>query len=64
MFPDFILYWHLKLSETFENYVIAIYIMSWLTIFMISGSNQQLQQESEYTLLKSQLVNFKNAIWR
>ena len=35
-------------------------------IFMISGSNEQLQQQLEYTLLKpdlSQLVNFKNAIW-
>ena len=28
---------------------------------MISGSNEQLQQQLEYTLLK--LVNFKNAIW-
>ena len=27
---------------------------------MISGSNEQLQQQLEYTL---QLVNFKNAIW-
>ena len=35
-------------------------------IFMISGSNEQLRQELEFTLLKvwlSQLVNFKNAIW-
>ena len=35
-------------------------------IFMISGLNQLLQQELEYTLLKSdcpQLMNFKNAIW-
>ena len=34
-------------------------------IFMISGLNEQLQQESEYTpkAWLSQLVNFKNAIW-
>ena len=35
-------------------------------VFIISGSNQQLQQELEYTPTKawlSQLVNFKNAIW-
>ena len=31
-------------------------------IFMISGSNKQLQQQIEYTLLLSQLVNFKNEI--
>ena len=34
---------------------------------MVSGSNEQLQQQLEYTLLNkallSQLVNFKNAIW-
>ena len=35
-------------------------------IFMISGSNEQLQQQLEHALLKawlSQLVNFRNAIW-
>ena len=32
-------------------------------IFMISGSNEQLQEEFEYTQLLSQLLNFKNAIW-
>ena len=34
---------------------------------MISGSNEQIQQQLEYTLIKldshTQLVNFKNAIW-
>ena len=33
-------------------YVITIYLMRWLTNFMISGSNQQLPQQLEYTLLK------------
>ena len=44
---------HLKLSLTLEiQYVIAIHLMRWLTNFMISGANQQLQQELEYALLK------------
>ena len=51
-FPDFFLYRHLKLSSTLEiHYFIAIHLMRWLTNFMISGSNQQLQQQLEYTLL-------------
>ena len=33
------------------HYVITIHLMRWL-IFMISASNQQLQQQLEYTLLK------------
>ena len=49
-FPDFFLYRHLKLSLTIEN---SLYILwdEW-PIFMISGSNEQVQQELEYTLLK------------
>ena len=34
------------------QYVIAKYVMRWRTNFMISGSNEQLQQQLEYTLLK------------
>ena len=41
--------WHRLLKV---QYLIAIYLIRWL-IFMISGSNEQLQQELEYTLLKS-----------
>ena len=46
--------------------MLLLYILSddW-PIFMISGSNEQLQQQLEYTLLKawlSQLVNFKSDI--
>ena len=44
-FADF--YRHLKLSETLENSVYYCY-----TSFMISVSNEPLQQELEYTLLK------------
>ena len=36
------------------QYLIAIHPMGWLThFFMISGSNEQLQQQFEWTLLKS-----------
>ena len=34
------------------HYVIAIHLLRWLTNFMISGLNEQLQQQLEYTLLK------------
>ena len=34
------------------QYVIAIHIMRWQTDFYISGLNEKLQQELEYTLLK------------
>ena len=34
------------------QYLIAIYLMRWLTNFYDSGSNEQLQQQLEYTLLK------------
>ena len=46
-FPDFFSYGHLKLSRTLENSV----CYDW-PIFIISGSNEQLQQQLEYTLLK------------
>ena len=46
MFPDFFFYRHLKWS------ILLLYIL-WddRPIFMISGSNEQLQQQLEYTLL-------------
>ena len=49
--------------DSWKFTMLLLYILwhDW-PIFMISGSNQQLQQQLEYTLL-SQLVNFKNAIW-
>ena len=34
------------------HYVIVIHLIRWLTNFYDSGSNQQLQQQLEYTLLK------------
>ena len=43
MFPDFFV-------QAFK--IIAIHLMRRLTIFMISDSNEQLQQGLEYTLLK------------
>ena len=48
------LYTHLKLSETLENSVNFCCKSYEITdlFFMISGSNQQLQQLLEYTLLK------------
>ena len=53
--------------DSWKFSMLLLYILwdDW-PIFMISGSNEQLQQELEYTLLVtwlSQLVNFKNAIW-
>ena len=48
------LYRHLKLSWTLENSLCYCYTSYEMTdqFFMISGSNQQLQQQLEYTLLK------------
>ena len=44
---------HLKLSYTLENSLLLPYILGDdRPIFMISGSNEQIQQELEYTLLK------------
>ena len=34
------------------HYVIAIHLIRWRPIFTISGSNEQLQQQLEYALLK------------
>ena len=47
------LYRHLELSKTLENSLLLLYILwdDW-PIFMISTSNEQLQQQLEYTLLK------------
>ena len=52
-------------SWKFSMLLLCILWDDW-PIFRIPGSNQQLQQQLEYTLLKSwlsQLVNFKNPIW-
>ena len=48
-------------GDSYKFSMLLLYIL-WddRTIFMISGSNEQLQQQLEYTL---QLMNFKNAIW-
>ena len=48
------LYGHLKLSWTLENSVCYCYTSYEMTnhFFMISGSNEQLQQQFEYTQLK------------
>ena len=46
------------ISWKFNMFFLYIFWDDW-PISMISGSNEQLQQELEYT----QLVNFKNAIW-
>ena len=53
--------------DSWKFSILLLYIL-WddRPIFMISASNEQLQQELEYTLRKPdylQLVNFKNAIW-
>ena len=47
-------YGHLKLYILLKIlYVIAIHLMKWTDqFFLISGSNEQLQQQLEYTLLK------------
>ena len=47
------LYRHLKLPKTLENSLLLLFILweDW-QIFMISVSNEQLQQELVYTLLK------------
>ena len=47
------MYRHLKLSDSWQFSMLLLYILwgDW-PIFMISASNEQLQQEFEYTLLK------------
>ena len=62
-FPDFFFVWVFKVvvdSWKFTMLLLYIFWDDW-PISMISGSNEQLQQQLEYTLLK--LVNFKSAIW-
>ena len=44
--------WAYKIVDSWKFTVFAIQLMWWLTIFYDSGSNKQLQQELEYTLLK------------
>ena len=53
-FQGLFLYRHLKLLLTLENSVCYCYTCYEMTdhFFMISGSNEQLQQQLEYTLLK------------
>ena len=48
--------------DSWKFSMLLLYILwdDW-AIFMVLASNEQLQQQLEYTLLK--LVNFKNAIW-
>ena len=48
-----ILYRHLEYRTLLNiQYVIAMHLMRWLTNFIILDSNEQLQQQLEYTLLK------------
>ena len=51
-FPDFFVQ-AFKIVDTWKFTILLLYILwdDW-PIFMISGSNQQLQQQLEYTLLK------------
>ena len=50
--------------DSWKSCMILIYILwdDW-TIFMISGSNEQLQQQLEYTPLKPDCHTWGNAIW-
>ena len=52
-FPDFLLYRFKIVVDSWKFSMLLLYILwdDW-PIFMISGSNQQLQQEFKYTLLK------------
>ena len=53
-FPDFFVLAFKIVEDSWKFSMVLLYILwdEWL-IFMISGSNQQLQQQLEYTLLKS-----------
>ena len=59
MFPDFFVQAFKIVGESWKVSMLLLYIFwnDW-PIFMITASNEQLQQQLEYTL-----VNFKNAIW-
>ena len=61
-FQSFIIWAFKIVVDSWKFSMLLLYILwdDWL-IFMISGSNEQLQQDLEYTL--SQRVDFKNAIW-
>ena len=66
-FPDFCVQAFRIAVESWIFSMLFLYILwdEW-PIFMISGSNEQLQHELEYTPTKaslSQMVNFKHAIW-
>ena len=62
-FPYFFVQAFKIVVDSWKFSILLLYILwdDW-PIFMISGSNEQLQQQLEYTWL-SQLVNFKNVIW-
>ena len=66
-FPDFFVQAFKIVIDSWKFSMLLLYIFwdDW-PIFMISGSNEQLQQQLKYTPTKtwlSQQVNFKNAIW-
>ena len=53
MFPSFFVQAFKIVVDSWKLSILLLYILwdNWL-IFMISGSNEQLQQELEYTILK------------
>ena len=61
-FPDFFVLAFGIVVDTWTFSMLLLYIVwdDWL-IFMISGSNQQLQQQLEYTLLKSDCYSWWNS---
>ena len=66
-FPDFFVQAFKIVMDSWKFSMLLLYILwgNW-PIFMNSGSNEQLQQELEYTLLKPDCYSwwiFKNAIW-
>ena len=65
-FPDFFVQAFKIVVDSWKFTMLWLYIL-WDDgpIFRISASNEHLQQQLEYTLIKPdyQLVNFKNAIW-
>ena len=58
-FPDFFVQAFKILVDSWKFSILLLYILwdDW-SIFMISGSNKQLQQELEYTQLKSDCQNW------
>ena len=66
-FPDFMVQAFKIVVDSWKFRILLLYIL-WddRPIFMISGSNEQLQQQLEYTLLKPYCHSWwisKNAIW-